>query len=83
MSIIDKHQKKVQQLLDQTGITRFAYFIYIISVATLGTGYLLPSMSPNIDWSDWGAICIMTITAGACYAAIWLYMRRFKAPPKR
>ena len=82
MSIIEKHEKKVQQLLDQTGVTRFAYFIYIITVATLSTGYLLPTMSPDIDWSDRGTICIMTITAGACYAAVWMYMKRFTAPPK-
>ena len=76
MSFINDQESKIPRLLKQAKVSSFAYFIYIIAIATVGAGYCVRRISPNIDWSDWGAILIMSAAAGACYTAIWSYVKR-------
>lgn len=81
MKFINEQEKKIPQLLKQSGVSPFAYFIYIIAIASVGAGYFVRRVSPNVDWSDWGAILIMGAAAGASYAAIWSYIKRITGHP--
>lgn len=82
MSFINDQERKIPQLLKQAGVSRFVYFIYIVAFATVGGGFFVQSITPDIDWSDWGAVAIMSVAAGACYAMIWLYIKQIATHPK-
>lgn len=76
VSFINEQENKIPQLIKRAGLSPFVYFIYIAVIATVGAAYFVRGMSPEIDWSDWGAALIIGIAASACYAAIWLYIKR-------
>jgi hypothetical protein len=76
VSFINEQENKIPQLLKQAKVSPFAYFIYIIIVATVGAAYFVRGMSPDIEWNDWGVALIIGTAAGACYAFIWLYIKR-------
>jgi len=82
MNINEVFRRTASDALERQKIGALPFFIFLCVSSTAASGIFLYLIDDRPNFADSGVQLILLVTASACYAAIWQFVKAISTSPR-